>query len=146
MNLKLAIVATCYDLGCDVRLCTNDSELFAHYSLLVKDRIHIQPEQLVVIDLDTNPPEILWRWLKGVVLELSEDLIKVDDRQNHPAVVTLASELHLNLEVGDEVWMCSTGAGYEIHGLPEEMEPEHLTTLLNHITPLIKRIYQSSAE
>lgn len=146
MNLKLAVVTICYDLGCDVRLCGTDAELFAHYSSLVKDRIHIQPEQLVVIDLEKNRPEILWRWLKCVVIELSENLIVVDNRQDHPAVVTLVPELPLNLEVGDEVWACSTGEGYEIHGLLQDMEPAHQARLLNYITPLINRIYQRSAE
>lgn len=142
MKLELAIVTQCHSNGCDVTLCKNNQSVKATYSPLVKDRIHIQPRQLVALDSATEPPEIVWRWLKGVVIELSDQSIIVDDLEGHPATVTLPAKLPLELNLNADVWTCGTGKGYEIHDLCFEGKPSQPDRLLKYITPIIKEIYQ----
>ncbi len=142
MKLELAIVTQCHSNGCDVTLCKDNQEVRAAYSPLIKNRIHIQPEQLIALDSSIEPPEIVWRWLKGVVIELTDQSIIVDDLQGHPASVTLPAKLPLALHINTDVWVCSTGKRYEIHDLLLEGKPSQSDRLLGYITPIIKEIYQ----
>ena len=68
----------------------------------------IKPEQLVAINTNTNPPEIVWRWLRAAVIEVSNAIVVVDDMQGHPAKVTLVPDLPLTLTLDHEVWTCGT--------------------------------------
>ena len=142
MNLELAIVFACNKTGCRVRLVEGNSTIEAMYSSLVQDRIKIQPQQLVAIDTDTNPPEIVWRWLRAAVIEHSPDVIVVDDMQGHPAKVSLVPDLPLTLEIDDEVWVCSTGRAYEIHDIILDGKPTHPNRMLEYITPIVEEIYR----
>lgn len=141
MKLELAIVLACNKIGCRVVPLKNNSPIETRYSSLVQDRIKIQPEQLVAINTDTNPPEIVWRWIRAAVIELAADIIVVDDVKGHPAKVSLVADLPLTLELGDEVWACSTGHACEIHDIILDGKPPHPNRLLNYITPIIEEIY-----
>lgn len=142
MKLELAIVSNCHKTGCQVVLLKDNSSVEVLYSARVQDRIQIQSEQLVAIDTDANPPEIVWRWLRAAVIELTEDIVVVDDMQGHPAKVSLVPVLPLDLEIDDEVWTCSTGHDYEIHDIILDGKPTRPNRLLQYITPIIKEIYQ----
>lgn len=142
MKLELAIVLACHKIGCRVTLLKDDLPIKVLYSALVKDRIKIQPEQLVAIDMDANPPEIVWRWLRAAVIELTEDIVVVDDMQGHPAKVSFVSVLPLTLALEDEVWTCSTGRDFEIHDIIINGKPTHPSRLLKYIAPIIAEIYR----
>lgn len=142
MNLELAIVSTCHKTGCHVARVKDNSFVEAVYSALVQDRIKIQPEQLVAIDTDADPPEIVWRWLRAAVIELGADIVVVDDMKGHPAKVSLVSDLPLTLAIDDEVWTCSTGRDYEIHDLILDGKPTDPNRLLKYITPIVEEIYR----
>jgi len=114
----------------------------AVYSTLVQDRIKIQPQQMVAIDMTTNPPEIVWRWLRAAVIEISTGITVVDDMQGHPAEVKITPDLPLMLELDDEVWACSTGSDYEIHDIILDGKPTHPNRMLDYILPIIEGIYQ----
>ena len=141
MKLELAVVLACNETGCLVVSLKENSPIEARYSSLVQDRIKIQPEQLVAINTDTNPPEIVWRWIRAAVIELTADIVVVDDMQGHPTKVSLASDLPLTLELDDEVWTCSTGRNYEIHDIILDGKPTQPDRLLEYITPIIEEIY-----
>jgi hypothetical protein len=141
VKLELAIVLACTKTGCRVVPLKDNSPIEARYSSLVQDRIKVQPEQLVAFDTDTNPPEIIWRWLRAAVIELTADIIVIDDMQGHPAKVTLVSDLPLTLTLDDEVWTCGTGHDFEIHDIILDGKPTHPDRLLKYITPIIEKIY-----
>lgn len=142
MKLELAIVFTCNKTGCQLRLVNGNAAVEATYSSLVQDRIKIRPQHLVVIDMDTKPPEIVWRWLRAAVIELSAGIIVVDDMKGNPVEVSLVPDLPLRLEIDDEVWACGTPRGYEIHDIILDGKPTHPNRLLDYITPIIEEIYQ----
>ena len=142
MKLELAIVLACSKTGCLVAPLKDNLPIETPYSSLVQDRIMIQSEQLVAIDTETDPPEIVWRWLRAAVIELGTDVIVVDDMKGHPAKVSLVSDLPLTLAIDDEVWTCSTGSGYEIHDIILDGKPAHPNRMLEYITPLIEAIYR----
>lgn len=97
MKLKLALVLTCNENGSSVKTVPDNSTFEAVFSsLVVQKRIKIQPDQLVAINMDANPPEIVWRWLRAVVLETGGDTVVVDDIKGHPAKVSSVSDLPFN--------------------------------------------------
>lgn len=114
----------------------------ARDSSLVQNRIKIQPEHLVAINTDTNPPEIVWRWICAAEIELSENIIVVDDMQGHPSKVSRVSNLPLKLTLDTEVWICSTGRDYVIHDIIMDGKPTHPKRMLEYITPSIEEIYR----
>ena len=143
MKLELAIVLSCTKTGCHVAPLKNNSHINVRYSSLVQDRIMIRPEQMVAVNTDTNPPEIVWRWLRAAVIDLTTDIIVVDDMQGHPAKVSLVSELPLTLTVDDEILTCGTGQDFEIHDIIVDGKPTHPKRLLRYITPIIEEIYRN---
>ena len=142
MKLELAIVLSCTETGCRVAHLKSDSHIDVHYASLVQDRIMIQPEQMVALNVDANPPEIVWRWIRAAVIEINADIIVLDDMQGHPAKVSLVSQLPLTLAVDDEVWACGTGQAFEIHDVIVAGKPNHPERLLRYITPIIEEIYR----
>ncbi len=145
MKLELAVVITCHETGCHVRMLADDVPVEMLYSSLVKDRIKIQPEQLVAVDTDANPPVIVWRWLRAAVIELTPDIVVVDDMKGYAAKVSPVSSLPLTLEIDDEVWACSTGRDYEMHDIISDGKPTHPNRMLKYITPIIEDIYRNGA-
>lgn len=97
---------------------------------------------MVAIDMTTNPPEIVWRWLRAAVIEISTSITVVDDMQGHPTEVKITPDLPLTLELDDEVWACSTGSDYEIHDIILDGKPTHPNRMLDYILPIIEGIYQ----
>ena len=143
MKLELAIVLTCNKSGCRVAPLKDNSPIEARYSSLVYDRIKIQPEQLVAINTYTNPPEIVWRWIRAAVIELTPGIVVVDEMQGHSAKVSPVQELPLRLELDDEIWTCGTGHDFEIHDIIVDGKPAHPDLLLKYITPIIEGIYRN---
>lgn len=141
MKLELAIVLSCTKTGCCVAPLKSNSQIEVRYSALVQDRIMIRPAQMVALNTDSSPPEIVWRWLRAAVIELTSDVVVVDDMQGHPAKVSRVSDLPLTLTVDDEVWTCGTGSDFEIHDIIVAGKPTHPNRLLNYITPIIEEIY-----
>ena len=125
MKLELAIVLSCHKTGCRVASLTDNYPIEALYSSLVHDRIRIQPAHLVAINTDANPPEIVWRWLQAAVIEISTDVVVVDDMKGYAAKVTFVPELPLTVSLDDEAWTCNTGRAYEIHDIILDGKPTH---------------------
>ena len=142
MKLELALVLSCSKSGCQVALLESNLSIEVLYSSLVQDRIMIKPEHMVAIDMDTDPPEIVWRWLRAAVIELNDSIVVVGDMKGHPGKVSLIPEIPLSLSIDDDVWICGTGQAFEIHDLIVGGKPTHPQRLLKYITPIINRIYQ----
>ncbi len=142
MKLELALVISSNKAGCLVSVLRNNLPIEAKYSLLVQDRIMIRPKQLVAIDRESSPPIIVWRWLRGAVLELNDDVVVVDDMQGHAAKVSRIPALPLTLKLDDEVWVCGVGESFEIHDLLVDEKPRQPNRILRYITPIIEEIYK----
>jgi hypothetical protein len=142
MKLELAICVACGKTGCEVKRVNDSVVIQAVYSSKVKDRIKIQPGHMVAIDIGSNPPEVVWRWIRATVIEVNDHVTIMDDMEGHPGVVSLVPELLLDLKLDDEVWVCGTGQDYEVHGLILDGKPVDPDPILRYITPIIEGIYQ----
>jgi hypothetical protein len=78
--LDLAIVISCSENGCRVRPANSQETLDTVYSAPILNRVKIHPGQLVAINLQTNQPEILWRWYRMVITSVGPEDLVLDDR------------------------------------------------------------------
>ncbi len=141
MNIELAVTTSCTETGCQVQLVSNDKVISTHYSALVLDRIRIRKQQLVAIDSSPPIPEIVWRWVRAIVLEVNDESIGIDDCMGKIAFASRVSTLPLSLSIGDEVWFCNTDQELEVHDLIVNGKPAHPNQLIEYITPIIERVY-----
>ena len=142
MKLELAIVQSCTDTGCLVKPIHSNEAVAVTYSNLVKDRIQIRSNQLVAIDTITNPPKIVWRWVRASVIELVDNTVYVVGEFGHRIKVVYVSSLPLTLNVDDDIWSCRIGNTPEIHDKSVDGKPVHPYRLLKYITPIIEDVYQ----
>jgi hypothetical protein len=141
MNLELAVTISCNDTGCQAQLVSSGDVLTTCYSTLVKDRIWIKAKQLVTIDTSPPLPEIVWRWVRAIVLEVNDESVGIDDCMGKTEFASRVAILPLNLSIGDEVWFCNTDQELEIHDLIIDGKPSQPDRLLEYITPIIERVY-----
>jgi hypothetical protein len=141
MNLELAVTIDCTETGCQVQWVSDDKVISTNYSALVLDRIRIQKQQLVAIDTSPLIPEIVWRWVRAIVLEVNDESIGIEDCLGQIEFASRVSELPLSLAIGDEVWFCNTDRELEVHDLIVNGKPAHPDQLIEYITPIIKRVY-----
>ena len=143
MNLELALTVNCADMSCQVRLVRSDEVIQTKYSDLVHDWIRIEPQQLVAIDTSPQILEIIWRWVKAIVIEVNDSSIGIKGGSGKVDYASREAELPINLSIGDEVWFCSTDQTLEVHDLIVEGKPTHPRWLLEYITPITERVYAS---
>lgn len=141
MNLELALNVSCNDTGCHVLLVRNDEVIDTKYSHLVQDRIRIKPQQLVAIDTSQQIPELVWRWVRAIVIEVNETSLGIKGGSGRVDFASRVSQLALNLSIGDEVWFCKTDQDLEVHDQIMDGKPAHPDQLLEYITPIIERVY-----
>lgn len=111
--LDLAIVISCNESGCQVRPADSQEILETVYAAPVLNRVKIRPGQLVAINLQAGPPEIVWRWYRMKITSVgagTEDL-GVDDRGVRQLVAKRAPGFDSALVAGDWVWV--GGIGYD---------------------------------
>jgi hypothetical protein len=143
MNLELAVTVSCTDTGCQVRLVKSDEVVKTKYSDLVHDRIRIEPLQLVAVDTSFQIPEIIWRWVRAIVLEVNESSVGIKGASGKVDFASRVPKLPLNLSIGDEVWFCKTDQELEVHDLIVQGIPAHPRKLLEYITPIAEGVYAS---
>jgi hypothetical protein len=141
MNLELGITIGCTEIGCQVQCVSDDRVISTNYSALVLDRIRIRKQQLVAIDTSPLIPEIVWRWVRAIVLEVNDESVGIEDCLGQIEFASRVSELPLRLSIGDEIWFCNTDQELEVHDLIVNGKPAHPDQLIEYITPIIKRVY-----
>jgi hypothetical protein len=144
MKLDLAVVLSCTNTGCLVSLVHNDKQIETRYSALVKDRIKIHSKQLVTLDKSVDPPEIVWRWVRAKADKFEDDRVIVSDGKCKLVSVASVQELDLDIQLDDDVWVCSVGNDYEVHDKITDGKPEHPEKLLVYIEPMIISIYEKA--
>jgi hypothetical protein len=69
MQLELGIARECRPDGCRVQRM-DGAGMEARYAPPVQDKIKVRPGDLVALDLEREPPQIVWRWWQGTVEEI----------------------------------------------------------------------------
>jgi hypothetical protein len=141
MKLKLAIVKSCDREGCIVNSVEEGEELRAAYSRLVKGRIKISKNQLVALDHNPSPKELVWRWVRARVDSIDQGSVVLDDGRCHLIQASIPEGLDLHPETGEEVWWCKTGEAVEVHAMIDGLDQEQEERLVNYIHPIITKHY-----
>ncbi len=122
-SLDLAIVESCNDLGCRVRPLDGRAAFQAAYSAQVLNVIKIRPGQLVVIDLQAAPPEVLWRWYRMEVTSVGPDNLVLDDRGLRQVLAGRIAGFAAELVSGDLVWVGGAGPGHHWEAI-DQVSPQ----------------------
>ena len=144
MNLALAFVHSCGKSGCQVKLLDDNSLIDTRYTLQMQDRIRVRPGQLVVIDRQSQPVRTVFRLYRSKVVAIESGQIYVERsfvgwyKIQPKYAATLAEGLSLDLKVGDEVWGRDV-----IFDKVEDGKPKDPKRLLNIVSPLVSKIYES---
>ncbi len=118
MNLQLAIAETCSPDGCKVKLLSDGRSLDATYLPRMKGRVFVHSGQLVALDMEPNPPMIVWRWHRMKVVSVQPGGARLDDRGVNQVTGVIAPGLALDLQPGQTVFVNGNQEGNcEIHGL-----------------------------
>ncbi|MFN8494612.1 MAG: hypothetical protein U0350_43830 [Caldilineaceae bacterium] len=103
MNLTIATVLACNDRGCRVQPIQGQDPVETRYSKpMVKYHIPIRPNQFVIVDNDTTPPETIFRWSRATVTKVDGNRIELDDA-GQQFVAGLSSSFVGELQPGDDV-------------------------------------------
>ena len=144
MKLELALILSCTNTGCLVSMVDMDEQVETRYSVLVQDRIMIEPNQLVTVDMSVDPPEIVWRWVRAKVDKFEDERVLVSGAKRILISHAYIQELNLDIAPDDEVWVCKVGHDCEVHDKIVEGKPEHPEQLLAYIEPIILSIYKEA--
>ena len=125
MNLELGIVENCQPDGCSVRFLGEETTRKVVFSALVKDRIRIRPGQLVAVDLEAKPAEIVWRWYRKTVQEVHGEDILFGTLSEERILANSVPELQGRLRAGDEVWAAGVPDGFVVYDWVENELPQN---------------------
>lgn len=143
MELKLCIVKSCDQEGCIVNSIEEGEEISAAFSRLVRGRIRIGKDQLVALDMEASPKELVWRWVRGHVDRIEDGSVLLNDGRFQLIEATIPAGLDLHLQSGDEVWWCKTGEAVEVHAKTANFDHVHEERLVRYIHPIIKKHYSN---
>jgi hypothetical protein len=144
MDLAFAVVLSCEETGCFVHyLDAPDTRVWTRYSDAVQDEIRVRRRQLVVVDRATEPPQIVWRWIRAEVLEVRAGRAVV-------GAFGICDELaprnpDMKLEKGDAVWVGSNGKEKLIQDAVQSGGPAHPDELAAAAFPAIEAWYAGAA-
>jgi len=102
MNLQIATVLSCTTDGCLVQPVDGGTTISTRYSAaIVKYGIPIRPDQFVIIDTATTPPETIFRWSRATVTKVDGNRVELTDNGQRLLAAGGANLTALN--PGDEV-------------------------------------------
>jgi hypothetical protein len=141
---------SCAPEGCRVRLLDGGPTIEAVYAVQVRDTIKIRPRQLVAVDRNASPLEIVYRWFIGEVVRVDGGRIGVVRRDASGAVLTTPSPdgvvelgpvsgLEPDVRVGDEVFFTTEPA--VLHDVAAGGLPAHPERLRREVFPRIAEYY-----
>ena len=137
LKLELAIAEICSPEGCQVNMIADGRSLAARYSALVQDRIKIRPGQMVAVDLSPEYPEIVWRWYRTQVVEVTAEGVSVNDRGVRQLAAAWVAGLESDLPTGAEAWVSRLEDTWEIHDRVLNGAPAHPDRLRDLVLPRI---------
>lgn len=146
MKLRLALVSAARPTDCTLRWLATPTELTAHYSAPMQGRIKLCPRQLVAVDTAATPPNVLWRWFRGVVIYRRDDHVVVDNHVYQAgfrapiSVVRLPDALEVEVQVGDEVFYSLDTYGVVIDVVEHDL-PAHPARIAADLFPALVDFY-----
>ena len=146
MNLELAVVQSCDEHGCLVRVVGEEAPLQTRYSAAVKDRVRVRRADLVAVDLapQAQTPELVWRWRQGEVLQpLSQEPAPghVLVGAHGCAMTAKVARPDLQPEVGEVVWLMGHEESAEVADRAVGGEPERPAWIRHRYFATIEATY-----
>jgi len=129
MNLQLAIIRSCLDDRCRVRLLRDGSQLEAATDLRRTDRTRLRFGQLVALDLD-GPPAIVWRWHRGRLLAWQPAALLAALPEGRILWARIECVEPAALRLAADVWLTHIDLHWEVHDAVREGAPAHPEALL----------------
>ena len=143
MKMTLAIVESCTPVGSRVRVVSSDQVIETRYSApVLENRIRIRPGQLVAVDTSKKTPETVWRWVRTRVHQVEGGRALAGADEASVCSVALIEELAGELAAGDDVWVCGTPEGPQIHDLVADGKPANPARLESYAFPIIIATYK----
>lgn len=106
MQLELAIVQSCTDTGCNVQLLDSREIIETIFSPTVIDyQIRIIPHQLVIVNRSANPPQLIWRWTRATITNLSGSEIELRHDDGRHLRASRAPDMDTALTIGDVIFL-----------------------------------------
>ncbi|NJO82243.1 MAG: hypothetical protein HC828_05145 [Blastochloris sp.] len=146
MEMRLALMIDARPEDCTIRWIDTDQNVTAQYSLPVRNRIKLCPQQLVAVHVATTPPSVVWRWFRGVVIYRRADYVVVDNHVYQAgfrfpiSVVHLPDILEDDVQIGDEVFY-----SVDLHGAVIDTlhagRPAHPARIGHDLFPAISEVY-----
>jgi hypothetical protein len=143
MKLTLAIALECSPTECRVQLLDADTPITVRYSPPVQARLIIRPGQLVALDTNPTPPEIVYRWHYARVEQLKGANALIDNHRGQLVEVVPAEGLEVAPQVGDWVFVTIGGnpGQSEIFDIAIDGRPAHPAFLSNYAFPKVEEFY-----
>lgn len=142
MDLVFATVLSRDEKGCTIRYLAGDqTPVWVPYSAAVTEHIYIRRRELVAVNRATEPPQIVWRWIRAEVLELRGDRVVAG---SHGLCAEMTPrDLTLPLKKGDAVWVGGYGGEKYIEDLARGDGPADPDGLAAVAFPLIEARYDA---
>jgi translation initiation factor IF-1 len=133
--------------SCLIRRLGSDVSVVARLSdLMVERRINVRPGDVVSVDFEADPPEVLYRWWKATVVSVTGNVVEVassatDETSAGTVRATALEELGVMPRVADTVLLMTGEDGGPIvvdvvvDGEPEH--PERFTEEYEHVRRVI---------
>ena len=139
MDLQLAIALSCTDAGCQVHLLDEKSRLDAAYSEpVVEYGIIVRPGDLVAVNRETDPPQVVFRWALAAVEQVEGERIFIDTPCSRGRPMVRAEGLEADIAAGDKVFT----ANGQVHDISVDGRPDNPERLRLAFFPHIRAMYQ----
>lgn len=78
MNMDLAIAISCDGAACIVRKLGTETPIDATLSdLMVEHWIRVRPGDLLAADLESDPPQVMYRWWQATVIAVEDGKVAI---------------------------------------------------------------------
>jgi len=139
MDLQLAIASSCTDTGCQVHLLDAETCFNTAYSEpVVEYGIIVRPGDLVVVNRETDPPQVVFRWALAPVERVEGEHIFIDTPCSRGQPMIRADGLKADIAAGDKVF---TAYG-QVHDISVDGRPATPECLRTTFFPQIQAMYQ----
>lgn len=144
MNLALAVAKECSPTECRVELVDSGEVISCQVSGPMQAVLKIFPGQLVALDTNLNPPEIVYRWHYGKVEGVEGDKVILGGMGGRTIEVGKAPGLEVEPQVGD--WVFATGGTPteqgEVVDVAANGRPAHPAFLRVYLFPKVEEFWR----
>ena len=144
MNLALAVALECSPTECRVELVDSGEALTVKIASAMQAVLKIFPGQLVALDTNPNPPEIVYRWHYGKVERVEGAKVVLGGMGGRTIEVGKAPGLPADPQAGD--WVFATGGTPaepgEVVDTAVDGRPAHPAFLREYVFPKVKEFWR----